>query len=264
MFGATSKGSFFYCPFFAIAKNGTLYKFNLKDMTQNMNYEESLDLLLKLSRNKNYVDLLRKKGESEKTWTSVKYDLSKYKHVEVQEVEKKEIAVSVQEQEVEKRFKKHTEKVAALPKDIVSIATNETDAERLNVIIARKNKCFKEASAMLHTLEFLSVEARKEAAEKILKGFDLIEKDWEIIDFYNENRKFPDFKAEKEAEKAVEIEEKQEDRALLVKRQITLRTYISKHEKALRNARTESEKTKISTKLNEFKLELESINTKLL
>jgi len=233
-------------------------------MTNNMNYEESLQLLERLSRNKNYVDLLRKKGETEKTWAAVKYDLSKYQYVKIEEIEKKQISVSIEEQveQVKKKISNHAEKTAALPKNILSIAINQPDSERLNKIIERKNRTFKEASALFHTLEFLPIEDRKNAAERILKGFDLIEKEWEIIDYYNENKRFPDFKANQTQEIAKEAE-KETDRAVLAKRQATLRTYISKYEKALKTVRTEKERQKINSKLDEFKLELNQINEEL-
>jgi len=225
----------------------------INDWFEKPEFNKGLELLKKYSKNKAYADGLRRKGESRNTMNSLKYDLGKYRTAK-SVIIPKEINISPSTEP-------KTDINLLISTEITKSSVISKNA-KLKELISAKNKLFKETVALHHSLEFLEKEEMTRVAKQILLNFDEIDEFWKQIDFFEEHGRFPELKVTEKETKP----EKEEiaDRAKMVKRQANLRTYISKNNKALKNAKTEKTKDKLIGKINVWQLEYDDLNNKLI
>ena len=109
------------------------------------------------------------------------------------------------------------------------------------------------------TLEFLPTdEKRNEAAHRILDLSDEISEGYEQLDYFN---KFGHFQGiiQEPAKKMVH----EMDLGELMQRQHTLRTYVTRYTKRLKEAKTAQKAAENQNKLDQYKVELEDVERRL-
>lgn len=203
-------------------------------------FEQGLTLLASFSPRNNQVRVLKARGSSVKSLKTLSYELGKIERSKSQGSTGRPVSLKKIENPARKPAGENLEK--------------QSDDSVLNDLVGRKNKIFKDYVAIFHQLEFMKKPQRMLAALHSLKMWDEIRDLWKQIDYYKLYRQVMPVKNNNK---------KAGDQVSMVRRMMTIRTYITRYEKKLASVTTEKARDKWQRKLDEFNLEKQDLERKL-
>jgi len=208
--------------------------------SQEKDFEQGLALLAAFSPTTNLVRVLKARGSSVKSLKTLSYELGKIERSKPQERTVRTVSLKQTENSTRKPVRENLEK--------------QPDDPVLNDLVQKKNKIFKDYVAIFHQLEYMKKPQRMLAALHSLRMWDEIRDLWKQIDYYNLYRQIMPVKRN---------EKTANDQVSMVRRMMTIRTYLTRYEKKLATITTEKARDKWQRKLDEFNLEKQELERKL-
>ncbi|HNS47886.1 MAG TPA: hypothetical protein PKH94_11655 [Bacteroidales bacterium] len=208
--------------------------------SQEKDFEQGLALLAAFSPTTNLVRVLKARGSSVKSLKTLSYELGKIERSKPQERTVRTVSLKQTENSTRKPVRENLEK--------------QPDDPVLNDLVQKKNKIFKDYVAIFHQLEYMKKPQRMLAALHSLRMWDEIRDLWKQIDYYNLYRQIMPVKRN---------EKTANDQVSMVRRMMTIRTYLTRYEKKLATITTEKARDKWQRKLDEFNLEKQDLERKL-
>lgn len=198
----------------------------------------------------NQKRLLRMSGPSRKSNDILVYELSK-----LVKGAKPSVPVAAPKSKVVEKKKPEPRQIQA-QKSESQQPSGQQSPEKVKRDIIDKMKIRENLHA---TLEHLPTdEKRNEAAQRILDLSDEISDGYEMLEHYNKFGHFPGTVQEVPKKTVREM-----DLAELMQRQHTLRTYVSRYTKRLKESKTAKTAAENQLKLDQYKLELEDVERRL-
>ena len=210
--------------------------------SQEKDWNTGLDLLSLHSKNPTLIRSFRVRGFSAGRLEALIYELSKLSGVPAPSTRKPQKKI------------KQPPSPAAPP--LRKITSKKGDHPELDDLHHRKNGYFKHYVALFHQIEFMSTAQRALNALRILDLWDKIEDLWSKINFFDKFGHLPVDPPDRKNSTP-------QDQAELLRRQMTLRTYVSKYTRKLKTATTGKTRHKYQELLNQYRLELTDIERKL-
>jgi len=211
--------------------------------SQEKDFEQGLALLAAFSPRNNQVRVLKARGSSAKSLKTLAYELGKISKSR----SRGSLGRSTSKQKPASIARKSEKPSGVNPED-------KTDDPVLDDLMQKKNKIFKDYVAIFHQLEFMKKPQRMLAALHSLRMWDEIRDLWKQIDYYKLYRQILPVKGKKKDAG---------DQVSLMRRLLTLRTYITRYERKLASVMTGKSRDKWQRKLDEFNLEKVDLERKL-